>query len=94
VTKVLDAHETTATLNVALSDGRTVVATRASVHERVNSLHLARGSARWPDAIVLASEPLDDDPAWQPVPEHHLVRVDVASAAVELRPLPTGSVRA
>jgi glutamine amidotransferase len=28
------------------------------------------------DGVVLASEPYDDDPAWQDVPDCHLVQVD------------------
>ena len=40
---------------------------------------------RVPDGVVLASEPYDDDPAWQEVPDRHLVEVD--DAGVELIPL-------
>ena len=28
------------------------------------------------DGVVLASEPYDDDPAWQDIPDRHLVEVD------------------
>ncbi|MBO0681048.1 ergothioneine biosynthesis protein EgtC [Mycolicibacterium sp. S2-37] len=31
---------------------------------------------RTPDGVALASEPYDDDPAWQEVPDRHLVRSD------------------
>lgn len=37
------------------------------------------------DGVVLASEPYDDDPAWQEVPDRHLVQVD--GARVALNPL-------
>lgn len=37
------------------------------------------------DGIVVASEPYDDDPAWQDVPDRHLV--DVRGSAIELTPL-------
>jgi gamma-glutamyl hercynylcysteine S-oxide hydrolase len=37
------------------------------------------------DGVVLASEPFDDDPAWQDVPDRHLV--EVAGGAVTLTPL-------
>lgn len=37
------------------------------------------------DGVVLASEPYDDDPAWQEIPDRHLVRVD--ASGVDLTPL-------
>lgn len=37
------------------------------------------------DGVVIASEPYDDDPAWQDVPDRHLV--DVRDSGVELTPL-------
>lgn len=37
------------------------------------------------DGVVLASEPYDDDPRWQDVPDRHLV--DVTDAGVQLIPL-------
>jgi glutamine amidotransferase len=37
------------------------------------------------DGVVLASEPYDDDPAWQDVPDRHLV--EVTGGAVTLTPL-------
>ena len=40
---------------------------------------------RRPDGVVLASEPYDDDPDWQEVPDRHLVDVD--DAEVTLTPL-------
>lgn len=40
---------------------------------------------RCPDGIVLASEPYDDDPGWQDIPDRHLVAVH--DSHVELKPL-------
>ncbi len=37
------------------------------------------------DGVVLASEPYDDDPGWQEIPDHHLV--EVIDAHVQLTPL-------
>ncbi|SEH59863.1 glutamine amidotransferase [Mycolicibacterium rutilum] len=37
------------------------------------------------DGVVLASEPYDDDPGWQEIPDRHLV--EVTGAGVELTPL-------
>ena len=67
-------------LNLLLTDGRTVVAT-AWWHAL--SVRLEPGTS-----TLISSEPLDDDPAWQPVPDRHLV---VATAgSVDLRPLTEG----
>jgi len=57
-------------LNVVLTDGRTLVATRLAAGGPADSLHVAQ----WPDGgVVVASEPLDDGPAWAPVPEGCMV---------------------
>lgn len=78
VAKIVLAADQQATLNVALSDGTTSFVTRTSVGERCNSLYVHQA----PDAVVVASEPLDEGD-WQPVPEHHLVRVTAGTAALE-----------
>jgi glutamine amidotransferase len=63
-------------LNLLLTDGRTAVAT---------TWWHALSVRRTADATLISSEPLDDDPAWQAVPDRHLV---VATAGtVELTPL-------
>ena len=51
-------------LNLLLTDGRTVVASAAG---HALSVRVTERS------VLLASEPLDDDPAWQPVPDGQLV---------------------
>ena len=61
------------TLNLLLSDGERIVATRASHGAPPNTLYTLRGGARWPGATLLASEPLDDDEGWEPVPDGHAV---------------------
>ena len=40
---------------------------------------------RRPDGVVLASEPYDDDPDWQEIPDRHLV--DVVGSRIDLTPL-------
>lgn len=55
-----------ARLNVLLTDGQRILATRWN--ETLSVLHAA-------DGVVVASEPYDDDPRWTDVPEHHLVEV-------------------
>jgi gamma-glutamyl hercynylcysteine S-oxide hydrolase len=64
-----------ATLNLVVGDGRRIVASRASVATACNSLYvLTDGGAAWPQAALVASEPLDDL-AWKPVPADHLVEL-------------------
>lgn len=74
-TSVLDEYEASATLNLVVTDGSSIVATRHSVRAPVNSLYTA--SRR--DSQVVASEPLDDDSGWKPVPEGHLVAASSTS---------------
>lgn len=63
-------------LNLLLTDAHTIVATAVT-----HSLSVRRG----PDSVVVSSEPLDDDPAWRPVPDGCLV---VATPeAVKISPL-------
>jgi len=64
-------------LNLLLGDGATLVATTLG-----HALSIRTGT----ESVLVSSEPLDDDPAWQPVPERHLV---VATpSTVEVSPLP------
>lgn len=54
-------------LNLLLSDGHTVVGTSWG-----HSLSIWRDE----DAVVISSEPWDDDPLWREVPDHRLVVAD------------------
>ncbi|MGE5146188.1 MAG: ergothioneine biosynthesis protein EgtC [Candidatus Eiseniibacteriota bacterium] len=74
----LAAHlpEARMTLNFILSDGRSLAASRHALGGPPPSLYVLERHARFPDAVLIASEPLFDDPAWRPVPAGHLVTVD------------------
>jgi len=68
-----------ASLNLLLTDGHQVVATRSG-----RSLFLRTGITignaygnTIGDAAIVVSEPLDDDPAWQAVPDESLITVTV-----------------
>jgi glutamine amidotransferase len=63
-------------LNLLLSDATAIWATRWS-----NSLFHRRAG----ESVVVASEPFDDDPAWEEVPDRSVVLASVAG--VEIRPL-------
>ena len=57
-------------LNVAVTDGRTLVASRMAGVSPADSLYMRRISG---GGTLVASEALDDDPGWIPVPEGSLV---------------------
>lgn len=63
-----------ARLNLLLTDGRTAVATAAG-----HALSVRVG----PDAVLISSEPLDDDPRWQPVPDGHLVVATAGQLSIQ-----------
>jgi glutamine amidotransferase len=60
----LGHRDPAARLNVLLTDGQRILATRWN-----DTLSVLRTD----DSVVVASEPYDDDPRWADVPEHHLV---------------------
>jgi glutamine amidotransferase len=65
-----------ARLNLLLTDGQRVLATRWG-----DTLSILRRD----DGVVVASEPYDDDPRWAEIPDHHLV--DVTADAVTVTDL-------
>ncbi|MCV7153043.1 ergothioneine biosynthesis protein EgtC [Mycolicibacterium pyrenivorans] len=70
------ADDPNARLNILAANGSRLVATTWG-----DTLSVLRRK----DGVVLASEPYDDDPAWQEVPDRHLV--EVVDARVQLTPL-------
>lgn len=69
--KTVVAAGETATLNLVVATSGEIVAARTSAGEATNSLY-TRTTA---EASWLASEPLDDDAGWNPVPEHSLAAI-------------------
>lgn len=65
-----------AQLTMALSDGAETALLRTSTVARTNSLWVARGHALAPRGVVVASERLDDDAAWDALPTHAALRMD------------------
>ena len=70
------AADPNARLNILAANGSRMLATTWG-----DTLSVLRRS----DGVVLASEPYDDNPEWQEIPDRHLV--DVAGSRVELIPL-------
>lgn len=65
-----------AVLTLVVADGETIIATRAATNAASNGLYVLSDGARWPNAVLVASEPLDGDPGWSPVPDASLVQVE------------------
>lgn len=82
VVAVARRRDAVAGLNLAVASAGRVVAARAAHGEPSNTLHLLDHGRRWPAAVVVASEPLDDDPAWTEVAPGCLVHVEPARIAV------------
>lgn len=70
------AADPDARLNILAANGSRLLATRWG--DTLSAL-------RRDDGVVLASEPYDDDPGWQEIPDRHLV--DVVGTRLELTPL-------
>ena len=67
-------------LNLLLHDGQTIVATTWG-----NSLSVLRDTGLATGGVLVASEPLDEDPAWVDVPDHSVVRASCTE--LEISPL-------
>jgi gamma-glutamyl hercynylcysteine S-oxide hydrolase len=69
----LSRRDPGARLNLLLTDGQRVLATRWN-----DTLSVLATD----DGVVVASEPYDDDPRWTDLPEHHLVEVTAAAVTI------------
>ena len=76
VTAICEELDIPATLNVGVTDGEAMVFTRFSTEGPGNSLYSLEDGRSFPGAVVIASERFDDDPAWRPVPDRHLLVAD------------------
>lgn len=65
-------------LNLAVTDGTCVVASRFATSAPAPSLYYAKNTAFFPHAVVIASEKLCPSPAWSAVPEDYLLAIDTA----------------
>lgn len=77
----LAAHAPGSRLNLLLTDGVTGVATTFG-----HALSLRRDAG----AVLLASEPCDTDPAWQPLPDGQLVTVTTSTVDCTALPISGG----
>ena len=83
VTAICENLGIPATLNVGVTDGEAMVFTRFSTEGPGNSLYWLEDGRSFPDAVVIASERFDDDPAWQQVPDRHLLVADAGGTSLQ-----------
>ena len=76
VSEICREMDVYASLNLAITDGSGMVFTRYSTDGIGNSLYFVEDGRSFPGAAVVASERLDGDRDWQPVPEQHLLSVN------------------
>jgi glutamine amidotransferase len=69
----LGGRSPTARLNVLLTNGERVLATRWN-----DTLSVLAGR----EGVLIASEPVDDDPGWVDVPDRHLVEATPTSLTI------------
>jgi glutamine amidotransferase len=62
-----------ALLNLIITDGELVYATRHAINHDCPSLYYTTDDESFPDAQLIASEAMTETGLWQPVPEHHIL---------------------
>lgn len=62
-----------ALLNLVITDGELVYATRHAINHDCPSLYYTTDDESFPDGQLIASEALTSNGLWQPVPEHHIL---------------------
>jgi glutamine amidotransferase len=68
LSSLCDGAHRRALFTLLVSDGHELVAVRAASNDQAPSLYVRKNHAAW-----IASEPLDDEPGWEPIPERSLV---------------------
>lgn len=70
---LLQREGVSALLNIILSDGNVLVASRAAVGADCPSLYWHAGHPDFGSGALIASEPFDQDAGWQTIPPEHVV---------------------
>jgi glutamine amidotransferase len=69
-------------LNIGITDGVHVIATRYHFGKRKATLYYVENAADYPASVVIASEKFNEDPAWRPVPERSIITIDTRNRLV------------
>ncbi|MGB3405277.1 MAG: ergothioneine biosynthesis protein EgtC [Microcoleaceae cyanobacterium] len=67
-------YQVKALVNIIVSDGNQMVASRFVVDGQAPSLYWLKDDPRFPESVIIASEPLFNAD-WQPCPEHTIIHV-------------------
>lgn len=73
--------ETKALFNIIISDGTSLVATRAAINAPCPSLFYHARHSGLENGVIVASERFDDDPEWTVFPPQHLLQLSPGQAA-------------
>jgi len=71
----------TALLNIMVTDGKLIYATRHAINHDCPSLYYTTDDEDFPNGQLIASERLTHSEFWQPVPEHHILILEDSSPA-------------
>lgn len=66
-------------LNIGITDGVHVIATRYHFGKRKATLYYIENAAEYPNSVIIASEKFNDDAAWRPVPERSMITIDAVN---------------
>ena len=74
LTKLAQAHEVSFSANLVISNGKQLIASRYAYQTATPSLYWTRDDLAYPDAVIVASEPLFEG-NWNSCPEYSIIRV-------------------
>lgn len=83
VAKIVRRHEGKIRENLLIAGPEELLGIRFAQGTDPHTLYHLDHGRRWPDGVLIASEPLDDDPGWESIPPGSLVRVDASGLTVE-----------
>lgn len=72
---------TKALFNIIISDGKSLVATRAAINTPCPSLYYHARHSGLENGVIVASERFDDDPEWAAFPPQHLLQLNPGQMA-------------
>jgi len=75
ITTWAKAYNVHAALNLIISDGQQLIATRYATRSPVPSLYYLKNHAQFPDSVVIASEPLFPSPEWISLTENRILAI-------------------
>lgn len=73
--------EQDALLNIILTDGELIYAVRHAINHACPSLYYTTDDENFPNGQLIASERMTDSDFWQPVPEHHILIMEMNQPA-------------